>query len=544
MEFIDSLVLPQSSEHIELLHYILILVMFLFLPFISIVFGGTSLSLYFRKKGIGENNPVYLKFAKDIIDMLTINKSIGIILGIVPVLTLILVYAQLLHTAKVPVISYLTASFFLTTIGIILIYTYRYSLSFKNIFDSVRDLDMHDPELKEEIIRFRKGNQSLSSKSGGYGHIFLFLSLWILIASISLATYTNEWGRENLFSLLFSWKVLSRFIHFIAAAFAITGGAILFGFFSWDGGRKNLSEDYKDFVRKISIRITLTAALFQPLFLIINLFALPGEALSGLVFGYSILALLLLFLAYHYLYAMIKQSTYRFSGHTFYVLLFALFALIIKDQLAMGNATAQQSAILNARFVKYLAELKGEGQETEKISGQNIYETICISCHRFDQKVVGPPYDSVLPKYEGKINQLVAFIRNPVKVNPAFPPMPNPGLKPNQAKAIADYEMIEHMKHVFPERTAEAGDDGEQIFNMICASCHSFEEDMVGPAFNSVVSKYADNQENFITFLSDPQKVNPNFPQMPNPQLSEVQLQAVTTYVIAEYKRRQGVAIK
>jgi len=111
MEFIDSLVLPQSSEHIELLHYMLMLVLFLFIPFISIIFGGTTLSLYFRKKGVDENNHIYLKFAKDIIEMLTINKSIGIILGIVPLLTAILVYAQLLHTAKVSVISYLTISF-------------------------------------------------------------------------------------------------------------------------------------------------------------------------------------------------------------------------------------------------------------------------------------------------------------------------------------------------------------------------------------------------------------------------------------------------
>src|SRR3989304_2172591 len=215
MEFIDSLVLPQSSEHVGLLQYILMLVLFLFIPSISIIFGGTSLSLYFRKKGIDENNHIYLKFAKDIIEMLTINKSIGIILGIVPLLTAILVYAQLLHTAKVSVISYLTISFFLTIISIILIYTYRYSLSFKNIFDSIKDQDSNDPELKEEIKKFKKGNQSLSSKSGMYGHIFLFISLWIFIAAVTLATYTSDWGNENLFSLLFSWKVLSRFIHYL-----------------------------------------------------------------------------------------------------------------------------------------------------------------------------------------------------------------------------------------------------------------------------------------------------------------------------------------
>jgi cytochrome c len=241
---------------------------------------------------------------------------------------------------------------------------------------------------------------------------------------------------------------LSGYINFIAAAFAITGGAILFGFFYWEGGRKNLTEDYRDFVRKIAVRIALAGAVFQPLFLLINLFALPGEALSTSVFGYSFIALVLLFLAYHYLYAMIKESTLKFSGHVFYVLLFALLALIIKDQLAMSNATKSHSVILSTQFEQHLAELKGTGAGTEQLSGQQIYDIRCASCHQFDKKLVGPPHNEVLPKYVGNKEQLVAFIRNPVKVNPAYPPMPNPGLKPNEADSVATFllEKFEEQK--------------------------------------------------------------------------------------------------
>ena len=52
----------------------------------------------------------------------------------------------------------------------------------------------------------------------------------------------------------------------------------------------------------------------------------------------------------------------------------------------------------------------------------------------------------VLPKYVGKEAQLVAFIRNPVKVDPAYPPMPNPGLKPQEADAVAKYLLEEFAK--------------------------------------------------------------------------------------------------
>ena len=51
MEFLDKFVIPQSLEHINLLHYLATLVLFLFVPFISLVFGSTVLSLHFRKKG-------------------------------------------------------------------------------------------------------------------------------------------------------------------------------------------------------------------------------------------------------------------------------------------------------------------------------------------------------------------------------------------------------------------------------------------------------------------------------------------------------------
>jgi cytochrome c len=443
MEFLDKLVLPQSAEHIELLTYMLILILFLFIPFISVILGGTSLSLYFRKKGTDAGNPLYLKFAKDVIDLLTINKSAGIILGILPLLTSVLIYAQLLHKANIGTLSYLVGAFFLATISIILIYTYRYSLSFTSIFNSIKDLKTDEPELKEELDKFKKGNQSLSIKSGIYGLLLLFVSLWIFVASVTLVTFPEKWEGQELIFLVFSWQVLSGYIQFIAAAFAITGGAILFGFFYWEGGRKNLSDNYKDFVRNISVKIAFAGAIFQPLFLLINLLALPGEALSASVFSYSFIALFLLFLAYHYLYAMIKESTLKFSGQVFYVLLFALLALIIKDQLAMSNATRTHSVILSTEFNQYLAELKGEGAGTEQLNGQEIYDVRCASCHQFEQKLVGPPHNEVLPKYVGNKEQLVAFIRNPVKINPAYPPMPNPGLKPNEADAVATYLLEE-----------------------------------------------------------------------------------------------------
>jgi cytochrome c len=445
MDFLDKLVLPQSKEHIELLHYMLILILFLFIPFMSIIFGGSALSIYFKVRGKNESNNNYLRFSKDIIELVTINKSVGIVLGIVPVIASILIIAQLLHTSGSASVSYLIFSAVLITVGLILIYTYRYSLSFTDIFNSIRDFKTTDQNLNKEIVKFREGNSSLNSKAGRYGILFLFIGIWLFINAVTLITYPDKWGKENIIYNLFSWQVLLRFLQFIAASLALTGGTILFANFFWEGGRKDLDDDYKEFVRKSSINITFAAALIQPVLLFINLIALPSQALSTGVFTYSVIALLLIFVAYHFLYAMIKNSSIKFSGHIFYFLLFALLALIVKDQLAMSNATKVQSAKLSNAFDVYLADLKGETGVVE-VSGQEIFEVRCASCHRFDTKLVGPPYTETLPKYEGKAEQLVSFILNPVKVNPQYPPMPDPGLKPNEAKAVAQYIMDTYKK--------------------------------------------------------------------------------------------------
>jgi cytochrome c len=59
----------------------------------------------------------------------------------------------------------------------------------------------------------------------------------------------------------------------------------------------------------------------------------------------------------------------------------------------------------------------------------------------FDQKKVGPAYKNVIPKYQGKKTDLIRFVLNPQKVDPAFPPMPSQGLRPAEADSIATYLM-------------------------------------------------------------------------------------------------------
>ncbi|GAB4295410.1 MAG: hypothetical protein Kow0098_17750 [Ignavibacteriaceae bacterium] len=445
MEFLDNLVLPQSAEHIELLHYLQILVFFLLLPYLAILFGGTIVSLNYKRKFRKTGNGFYYRFAKDIIETVTINKSIGVIAGIIPLVTTILIYTQLLHSSGSISIIYFFFALLFDITALIIIFTYRYSLIFNEIFESVEKLKTGDELAEEEFIQFRYGARALSFKSGKYGLVFLALTVWFLIAGITSAIYYEQWADKGFFSQLLNLVVLTRFIYFILISLALTGCTILFGFFFWEGGKKGISEDYKQFIREKSVRFTLISAIFLPVFILINIFSIPSESLSGIVFGFGMISLLLIFITYHFLYVLTSESYNRFSGLSFFFMLAVVLVLIVSDQQAMSNSTELRSQVLSLEFEKHLAELKGENTAAV-INAEEIYQTRCAACHRFDVKLVGPPYNETLPKYEGKLNQLIAFIRNPVKVNPDYPPMPNPALKPNEAEAIAKYLLETYKK--------------------------------------------------------------------------------------------------
>jgi cytochrome c len=438
MEFLNNFVLPQSTEHIELLHYMLLIVLFLFIPFISIVFGGIILSVIYRRKGVKENNNFYLRLAKEIAEITTINKSVGFILGIAPIIASILIYSQLLHNSQVTNLNYLGLALVFVTISLIFIYSFRYSLSFNSIFNSFSGKEVVDPAVIEDVHKLSDESNRISKKAGSLGLLFLFLGLWFFVTGLTIPTLYSSWKIDNFIFGLFSWEVLSRFIFYILFALALTGGMVLFTFLEDEKKKRVKDEEYSIFVKQKIVRVTFFASIFIPALLLTSVFGLPASSLTGTVFFYAIISLILLFLGYHFLYLLTNEIKGTTAALLFFALIFSIAAFIISDQKAMASATKFQSASLSAEFDKYFAELKGEGK-TVIINAAEIYQVKCASCHKWDQKLVGPAHLDVLPKYVGKEAQLVAFIRNPAKVDPAYPPMPNPGLKPNEADAVAKY---------------------------------------------------------------------------------------------------------
>lgn len=445
MDFLDKLVLPQSAEHIQLLYYILTLVLAIFLPFISILFGGTFISIHFGKKFRKTKTLYYKKFSKDSIEYVSVNNSVGVILGIVPLIALILIFAQLLHNTPIQTISFLALSLAFILVAIFMIYTYRYSMMLSNVIDSVNLNENTEEDTEEDFRKIKAKSSYLSLNYGKIGLVLLFIGIWFYVAAITSAANFSTWNIPGLLLALAAPKVLFNLLIFIAFSFTLTSGAILFIHFFWRDKTITENDSYSNFLRDFTTKFGLKSAVIIPLLLLINLFAFQKSILSGSIFVYTITSILLIFVAYHFFYVIQFKRQIKYSSLIFLILIFAMFAFIVKDQKAMNNSTKLHSLQLSTEYDKMLAELKGEGKEVA-LNPAEIYSIKCASCHKFEQKLVGPAHFDVLPKYVGKEAELVAFIRNPVKVNPDFPPMPNPGLKPQEAEAVAKYLLEEFAK--------------------------------------------------------------------------------------------------
>jgi cytochrome c len=438
MEFLDKLVLPQSSEHIQLLHYMMMLVLFLYIPFAGMLTGGLTLSLYFKRKARKTDNPFYLRLSYDIIKNVTVNKTAGILLAIVPPIVLTFISAQILLNLKIAATGYFFFGALLSIPAVILVYIYRYSLEFKGLLSTV--------DGNEEIKSLVETARGLNKFSGPWGIFMLISATYFVVAGISLGIYSNEWdASKSILHIFVSGSFFIKWLYFYAFGFAATSAIMLFRFFYWDGGLEGASEEYKDFARDIFAKIAMYSALVLPVLILIHTIQIPSPSLTKTTFIYTALAAVLLFGLYHSIYEIVKKKNVNATSWALLFLLFSSVSLIVADQNSYKQSTKLHSVQLAADYDSTAKQMLAAASGSD-ISGEAIFQNKCSACHKFDVKLVGPPYKETLPKYEGKIEELITFIGNPVKMNPAYPPMPAQGLKPKEVKAIAKYIMETYKK--------------------------------------------------------------------------------------------------
>lgn len=457
MNILDQSVLPQSSHHLVLLKYLLVLAYILFIPYVSVLFGSLSLSLFFREKAERSGESIYKRFSKDLIDLITFNKGVALALGVIPLLSSVFGYAQLLHTSGSNVPEFLFFAVLFLIIALFLIYTYKYTFHLKDIFkyaEEKKDIGEYETELEEEIASYSVKTGRMHRRSGFYGMVFLIISVYFFVASIQLASDTQRWASgNNLLSLIFSLPALIEFLQFIAGSFAFTSAFIIYRFFRQNDENDIIDASYRSFIKNFALRAGLIATICLPGLIVLEVFTIPVNTLSFNFFIVTTFVLIILLLVSALFYTMLKdfiaypgEVSVKYSSHLVILLVIVFASLIIKDQFAFDTSTKLHTAKLVNEYDTYQLKIQEEMGVSAPISGLDIYNGRCIACHNFDKKIVGPSYNSTLPKYEGKKDLLVKYILNPVRVNPDYPAMPNQGLKPKEAEAIAEYLLTTYKK--------------------------------------------------------------------------------------------------
>jgi cytochrome c len=433
MEFLKDIALPQPIEHFHLLLFIMNMVFILFLPYFGFLLGTSALSVYYHRRGGRTGSPHELRFARDLIRTGMFGKGGVLFFALLPSFGLVFLFAQLLQGTPAIAPGLMGFGFLSLLASTVLLYAYRYNLGLEGVLSGAGG----GPGIGE----YRKAASSAIAKTGRWGVIFIVLASALSLGAISDTVNRASWDTvSTVFDLAINPDFWVRYLHFLAVSLGATGVGVLFFFFEWEGGLAENDQAYQDFVRPIAIRLTVVSLLTQPVFLLGSIALLPPASLTGLVFGLGGGSLLFLFLTASFLYAFERDKRRSYLAYAFYALGLALFLVFTKDQIAISNATKDHAANLAVVAEREVDALKAKmGVAAPALTGEDIYNGRCSACHLFDQKKIGPPYNVVLRKYAGKKEDLVRFILNPVKVDPAYPNMPNQGLKPTEADSIATY---------------------------------------------------------------------------------------------------------
>lgn len=421
MDFITQHIIPSTAEHLKLLQFLAVVTYAIHLPYIALVIGATAVSMWLTFSDHEIPNPRFARLAEDLVQTFLGSRIAMLVLGVLPLLALPLIYAEwFVGSTRVP-IGYMLIAIPGVLLGLILVSLYRNSFA------------------------ERASNYNLHMGLGTLGLGLLKVSYFILLATVARFDDPEKWYRvKNLVILLLNWNVIFKFLFFLHLALGITGAGILFFLFRWSNRGLAGDPDYATFVRRFGAGLGLAFCFALPVFNLFYVFTSPDVIFDSTTY---LLATAMTFVAMVIAFSFIaalRAGRPRFGATTFMLFLVVFVMSASFDVRAMANANKEHARTLGQAAEKRKLERESEIEQriaaaSGKDLGEETFKNVCMQCHRFNEKLVGPPLASVLPKYN--LESLKAFIANPTKKDPNFPPMPNPGLTPAQIDAVAAYEL-------------------------------------------------------------------------------------------------------
>lgn len=421
MDFLSQHIIAPSGQHLKLLEFLAIVTYAIHLPYIAMVIGSTAVALWLTFSDHEIPNPHFARLADDLLRTFLGNPLTMLVLGVLPLLALPFLYGQWFVQVPLAPIGYIVMPIPGVLVGLVLLRFYRSTFTGrKNAFNQHMGL-------------------------GTLGLLVLIGSYFVLISSVTRLQDPEKWFRlKNLVILLLNWNVIYKFLFFLHAAFAITGAGMIFFMFRWSNRSTGDDPAYAAFVRKFGSGLSLAFCFAIPVFDLLYVFTSPDIVFDSTTYLMATgIVLVCMVIAY------MQISSLRAGAPRFVTAAFVSFLIVFVlsssfDVRAMANANREHAVLLEMASEKEKAEREATIEATLAAQsgvnlGEETFTKVCMQCHRFNEKLVGPPLAQMLPNYN--LESLKAFIANPNKSLPGYPPMPNPGLTQAQIAAVAEYEL-------------------------------------------------------------------------------------------------------
>jgi cytochrome c551/c552 len=416
--------LPEIQNHLLQLKWLLIILIALICPLLALMLGGTTVSLastgLTRRTGKKEP-PAWVNALLERANPSVERDTLVVLTVLASLLLFKIIYRPQLFSNT----AWATLILLLAT-GLGLMVTGRHRLSTTSLPDRT------------------------ALMTGSIGIALVSGCCFALACTESLLLTPEYWPQLARLPYLFlSWHGLVRFIEFILLTAAMTGNALLF---TLPPQVLSDPEQHGNRVAKsIGAGLILGALFLWPLALCLEMSIIPALTASRLLSGLAILSIGLAAGAATWLLVTLQRHQSH-PPRPFFVMVLLLFwcwafmGHVAREQILFPAALAglNPEPAQTTPLPSQPADSQPSAPPPVMASGQILFEQKCSICHRFDQRVVGPPLNSVVPKYRSNLDQLKHFLKNPEKRDPDYPNMPNLGLTDEEATSIAGY-LLQHV---------------------------------------------------------------------------------------------------
>lgn len=408
---------------------VLIISFLLHIIFVDLMVGGVLLTLWAEIKGL--KNKDYDVLAHEIAKTVTVNKSIAVVLGVGPLLSINVLYTVYFYSANALTGLMWLMLIPLITVAFLLTYLHKYTWS------------------------KLANNKILHISIIALAAIVLLFIPFIFLTNVNLMLFPDKWSQiKGFLSAVLLPNVFSRYIFFIVSTLAVTS---LFLF--WYFGRKkyHYEEKFANIsryeMRKKLYTLTL-ASLSVQLILAgpILLATLPSSGLSWNVIGIVLIGAALVVLPIYWIWQSINNQSKNLDLHfkkVFATLLVTVVIMGIGRHVYRAHALAPHKLLMAKETYRFeqqsIAALKEANDpaklaEKEKNLGPTVFKASCSSCHAENTKLVGPPVTEMKTIYNNKKSDLIAWIKAPGKKRADAPQMPGfPQLTEKELNALSEF---------------------------------------------------------------------------------------------------------